>query len=152
LGIANCATTDTALLTASVKTVSAGTASVGLTGIDIIGEGVSLGSSSAAGTYTINAVPAPEPVAEKPTTPVKKKVTQTISTPEPTVNEATEDTTVADQQAVEQDIIPSSTATASLASRMGEFFKSPIVIIVLVIILILIAMWLVDKFYLKKNR
>ena len=54
LGIPNGTIIGKALLTASVTADSAGTASIGFTGVDIIGEGVSLGSDSVGGVYTIN--------------------------------------------------------------------------------------------------
>ena len=59
IGIPNCTTSDKALLTVSVKAGSAGSASISFTGVDIIGEGVSAGSASTTGNYTINAVPKP---------------------------------------------------------------------------------------------
>lgn len=61
IGIPNGTSLDKTLLTLSVKAVNAGVASVGLTGVDIIGEGVSIGSAATGGNYTINAVPKPTP-------------------------------------------------------------------------------------------
>jgi len=59
IGIPNCTTSDKALLTVSVKAGSAGTASISPAGVDIIGEGASVGSTSTSGNYTINAIPKP---------------------------------------------------------------------------------------------
>jgi len=59
IGIPNCTTSDKALLTVSVRAGSAGTASISATGVDIIGEGSSVGSTSTKGNYTINAIPKP---------------------------------------------------------------------------------------------
>ena len=56
IGIPNCTISDKALLTLSVKAGTAATASINATGVDIIGEGISLGSASIGGSYTINAV------------------------------------------------------------------------------------------------
>jgi len=56
IGVPSCTTADKVLFTASVKGGSAGTASISFTGVDIIGEGVSIGSNSISGNYTINAV------------------------------------------------------------------------------------------------
>ena len=96
IGVPGCTTVDKVLFTASVKAGSAGTASIGLTGVDIIGEGVSVGSASISGNYTINAVPksttapaptpAPTPTTENVTTtpeaqPAQPAVTENISTP-----------------------------------------------------------------------
>lgn len=64
IGVPSCTTADKVLFTATVKAESAGTSSISFTGVDIIGEGVSVGSTSISGNYTINAVPKPTP---KPT-------------------------------------------------------------------------------------
>jgi len=57
IGIQNCTTSDKVLLYTSVKAGVAGTASISPTGVDIIGEGASVGSASISGSYTINAIP-----------------------------------------------------------------------------------------------
>jgi len=59
IGVPNCATSDKTLLTISVKAGNAGNASISVTGVDIIGEGSSVGSTSTKGNYTINAIPKP---------------------------------------------------------------------------------------------
>ncbi|MFH1129229.1 MAG: hypothetical protein V1686_00620 [Patescibacteria group bacterium] len=61
IGIPGCTTSDKALLTLSVKAENAGTASINATGVDIIGEGASVGSTSISGNYTIDTVPKPKP-------------------------------------------------------------------------------------------
>ncbi len=72
LGIPNGTTTGKVLFTASVTADNAGVASLGFTGVDIIGEGVSIGSASTSGIYTINSV-IPAPVEKVETTkPVQK--------------------------------------------------------------------------------
>ena len=72
IGIPNCTTLGKILLTVSVKAGSAGTSSVVPIGVDIIGEGASLGSASISGIYTINAVPAPVQVEKPPASPVEE--------------------------------------------------------------------------------
>ncbi len=57
IGIPSCTTSDKVLFTTSVKAGGAGPASISFTGVDIIGEGVSAGSASISGNYTINSVP-----------------------------------------------------------------------------------------------
>ena len=59
IGVQSCTTADKVLFTISVKAESAGIASISPTGVDIIGEGASLGSASTNGNYTINAIPKP---------------------------------------------------------------------------------------------
>ncbi len=66
IGIPNGTIADKVLLTTSVRSRSVGVASINSTGVDIIGEGVSVGSASMSGNYTINAVPKPK------TTPASK--------------------------------------------------------------------------------
>lgn len=63
IGVPSCTTADKVLFTVSVKAGGAGIASISFTGVDIIGEGVSVGSASINGSYTINAVPKPTPTA-----------------------------------------------------------------------------------------
>jgi len=53
IGVPSCTTADKVLFTVSVKAGNAGTASISFTGVDIIGEGVSISSSSIGGSYTL---------------------------------------------------------------------------------------------------
>jgi len=59
LGIPGCTTNNKTLFTVSVKAGSAGTATANFSGVDIIGEGVSISSASAGGNYTLISPPAP---------------------------------------------------------------------------------------------
>lgn len=61
IGIPNCTTGDKVLFTTTVKAGSAGSASISFTGVDIIGEGTSVGSISTGGNYTIIPIPIPIP-------------------------------------------------------------------------------------------
>jgi len=56
LGVPGCSTIDKVLFTTSVKAGSAATASISFTGVDIIGEGVSVASASLSGNYAITPV------------------------------------------------------------------------------------------------
>ena len=82
IGMPNCVTTDKVLFTVSTKAENAGIASINPTNVDIIGEGVSVGSASIGGNYTINAVPkqtpTPTPIPTPASTPTPK-----ITTPAP---------------------------------------------------------------------
>ncbi|MFA5072227.1 MAG: hypothetical protein WC511_07825 [Candidatus Pacearchaeota archaeon] len=97
IGIPSCAVANKELLTVSVKAGVAGTASISHSGVDIIGEGVSIGSSSVGSNYTINSVPvvvsnpevtsteeitSPEPVQnlEEKTTPINSEQASLVST------------------------------------------------------------------------
>jgi len=68
IGIPSCTTSDKVLFTTSVKAGGAGPASISFTGVDIIGEGVSAGSASISGNYTINSVPKPTPTTPQTNT------------------------------------------------------------------------------------
>ncbi|MFH1319797.1 MAG: hypothetical protein ABII90_03980 [Bacteroidota bacterium] len=61
IGIPNGTTSDKTLVSVSVKAGNAGAASIIPASVDIIGEGVSIGSAATGGNYTINAVPKPTP-------------------------------------------------------------------------------------------
>ena len=61
IGIPGCATSDKTLLTVTVKTGSAGTATADFTRVDIIGEGVSISSIFASGSYTLISPISPPP-------------------------------------------------------------------------------------------
>jgi len=102
IGIPNCTTLGKILLTVSVKAGSAGTSSVVPIGVDIIGEGASLGSASISGIYTINAVPAPVQVEKPPASPVEETP---VSPVEETPVSPVEETPVSP---VEETAIPSS--------------------------------------------
>jgi len=83
IGVPSCTTSDKILLTALVKAGSAGAASINFTAVDIIGEGVSLGSASISGNYTISAVSKPIP-ALTPASVAPKKPSAETPTPTPT--------------------------------------------------------------------
>ena len=79
IGIPSCTILDKILLTVSVRAGNAGAASIGATGVDIIGEGVSVGSASINGNYTINAIATPiippsssAPAEKTPVTPAEE--------------------------------------------------------------------------------
>ncbi|MCX6704856.1 MAG: hypothetical protein NT162_00760 [Candidatus Woesebacteria bacterium] len=80
IGVPNCTMVDNALFTVSAKAKNAGIATISFTGVDIIGEGVSVGSASISGSYTINTVSASTPTLAPTQTPTPK----TTPTPTPT--------------------------------------------------------------------
>jgi LPXTG-motif cell wall-anchored protein len=63
VGIPSCTTENKVLFTISTKAGIAGQSSISATGVDVIGEGKSIGNSLVNGTYTIKAVVVPVPVA-----------------------------------------------------------------------------------------
>ncbi|MCK5096279.1 MAG: hypothetical protein KAR24_02910 [Candidatus Pacebacteria bacterium] len=68
LGIPGCTTEDITLFTVKVQATNSGSATVDVTGIDVIGEGMPLPFDSTGGVYNITAVAATPPAV--PTVPV----------------------------------------------------------------------------------
>ncbi len=137
IGIPNCATSDKALLTVSVKAGSAGIASINATGVDIIGEGASVGSASTGGSYTINAVPIPV-LTPTPT----QQVTQSVEEITPEV------TTPAEQVAPENNIptgVGAAAGAAALANTGASAWFNWILIIVVILLVIYGIYYLVKR-------
>ncbi len=87
LGIPGCTTVNKNLFSVSVKAPTAGTATLGLTGVDVVGEGVSLGNSAGTGEYI---VAGNTETVVTPTTTVTPKPTAGTTTVKPTVTPTTE--------------------------------------------------------------
>jgi len=97
IGIPNCTTLDKNLLTVSLEAGNTGVASISFTGVDIMGEGASVGSASTNGNYTINAV-----LIQTPKTVVIPRPT-TVKTPKDVVTQPTQQVT---QQPTQQATTP----------------------------------------------
>lgn len=155
IGIPNCTTSDKVLLTLSVKSGSAGTASINATGVDIIGEGASVGSTSISGNYTINAVVTPTPTPETPTAPPVKTSSQTpVKTPAKTT---TEKNVVSEEQPVqtEQPVVTENISAPSFLATVfnfSTFGKSVRTIIIIVIIAFAIYSFIILLKKKKKNQ
>jgi hypothetical protein len=149
IGIPGCTTSDKVLLTLSVKAGAAGTASVNATGVDIIGEGASVGSTSIGGNYTINAVPIPTPTPE---TPITSPAETPIKTP---VKTTTEENVVSEEQPVqtEQPVVtenisaPSFLATVFNFSTFGKSIRT-----IVIIAIIAFAIYSLIMLLKKKNK
>ncbi|MCX6736000.1 MAG: hypothetical protein NTZ13_02855 [Candidatus Parcubacteria bacterium] len=102
IGIPGCTTASKNLFSVSVKAPTVGTATLGFTGVDVVGEGISLGGSAGTGEYiitgntettvtpTATVTPKPatgttiKPTVTAPTTETEKTVTEpmvTVTTP-----------------------------------------------------------------------
>ncbi len=80
IGIPGCTTSNKTLFTVNVKAGSAGIAAANFTGVDIIGEGMSVSSASVGGSYTLTAISVPTtPPAE--TAPAEKEIAPEKATP-----------------------------------------------------------------------
>ena len=116
LGIPNCTTSNMALLTVLVKAGSAGSASISVAGVDVIGEGSSVGSASANGSYTISAVPVVTPVVT-PTPKVTQEVTTSTQEIVQEVVTPTEEVTQAENN------ITKNLGTASLLGAGAKWYN-----------------------------
>ena len=128
IGIPNCTTSDKALLTLSVRAGNAGTATISMTGVDIIGEGASLGSASTSGSYTINAVVIPPPVPTQQVVKPTQQVTEEVVIP---VEEAKENVSTETEQATE---LTESVGTAALSPAASKYFWPLLIILVVAIV------------------
>ncbi len=86
LGIPGCTTADSLIFTITARAGSAGTASVSLNSLDIIGEGNTLGSAHTDATYTIIAV---APIIKTPTIKTPAIQTSTITSTTTMISTAT---------------------------------------------------------------
>lgn len=150
IGIQNCTTSDRVLLTASVKAGSAGTASVSATGVDIIGEGVSVGSASTSGNYTINAVPKLTPTPTTPT-PTAKTTPKTEISPIPTLSPSPAESPTVVAQATPGQSKEQGYLLAAIGNVLS-FGTGKTWLLIVVVILILAAIACVAAYFIKKTR
>lgn len=139
IGIPNCTASDKALLTLSVKAENAGPASIAPAGVDIVGEGVSVGSAPTSGEYAINAVPTPSlaPIPTPTPTPI----------PETTIVQKEESAAAPVIQATPENNISADVGAASVATaRWTDFLR-----IILIIAVILCAVYGIYYFVNKKK-
>ena len=157
IGIPNCTTLDKTLLTVSVKAGSAGTASVSATGVDIIGEGASVGSTSTNGNYTITApIVVQQPVVQpKEQSVVKAQPKVTQENPEEVVIPQSEETTPAPIVATTTEV---NVAQAGLFGAFmnvmslgtGKTWLANLLIIIILIVIAFGVFYFVKKTHEKK--
>lgn len=155
IGIPNCTTVDKTLFTVSTKTENAGVATISFTGIDIIGEGVSVGSASISGIYTINAVSTPTPTL----TPTPTSVPKTIPTPTPTQTPTQTQETITSK--TEQQLtgtsaeIPTVESPNFLLATVGSFITLGTgnnVIGIIILFLICLIIYFAYSYFIKKKK
>ncbi len=120
----------------SVKAGSAGTASISSTGVDIIGEGVSVGSASISGNYTINAVQTTAPKPTQQVTQPTQQPTEQVVTPVP--------------ETTPENNLPANVGAAGLATTSSKF--ADYLRIGLIILIILGAGYGIYYFYFVKRK
>jgi hypothetical protein len=157
LGIPKCAITDQNLLSVSVKGNNAGTASVTLTGIKVIGAGADVAFTSQAGLYNIVQVaPASSSssssssASSQASAPKTATPKTTVKTTSPTVQSASSQSSGSSSQPAVETTAPAEAAAAS-STTTADFFRSPIVIIAIIIIAFFILFWAYNKFF-KKDK
>ncbi|MCX6724313.1 MAG: hypothetical protein NT155_04065 [Candidatus Staskawiczbacteria bacterium] len=127
IGIPNCTTLDKTLLTVLVKAGNAGTATISLTGVDIIGEGASVGSVATSGSYTINAAPVSTP---KPT--ITTNPTQQVTQPTQQTNGQV---TTPAEQTTQDNNLTANVGAAALAGAGMKWYNYFLIVLVAIIIL-----------------
>jgi len=123
IGVPSCVITDKALFTVLVKAGSAGMASISFTGVDIIGEGASVGSASISGNYTINAVSKLTPASTPPLTSVSTPTSATpIISTAPVVESTKEEIVLEEETSVVQEptTAPQPIASQPLLAGVGS--------------------------------
>lgn len=138
IGVPNCTVSDKALMTMSVKAGNAGVASIVTTGVDIIGEGASVGSTSINGSYTVNAVSV-EPKKIKTVQP--EETTQEVVESQKEVVQIVE--TPAQETTIESSL-PSNDLQASLVTT-GFNFNNYIWIGLIIIIIVGFGYYFIRK-------
>ncbi|MDO8557268.1 MAG: hypothetical protein Q7R98_02280 [Candidatus Jorgensenbacteria bacterium] len=149
IGVPSCTIGDRSLFTVSAKAGNTGAASIGFTSVDIIGEGVSVGSASISGNCTINAVATPTPTPTPKTTPVQTPKLTPTQTPRVTTPEA------------KQQLIGTSTEVSvaenpnllfAAISSLITFGTGNNIIGIIVLFAIILIIYLVYSYFVKKKK
>lgn len=142
LGIPGCSSAVSNFITASAKGNTAGTASVSLEGVKVIGAGADIPFNLQNGVYNIIAV---RPV-EQPKVVQQQNVTQ--PTPEPTASETAESTETPAQETAAENEIPMNVGAAGLTASNQEwnnyFWLALIVFAALIVVY--------GIYYFRKNK
>lgn len=134
IGIPTCTTTNRSLFNIAVKAGTVGTGTINFSGVNIIGYGTSLGSSSTGGSYMIiTTVSAPSSsTPQTTTTPTTTQTQTTTISPEQEANSQTPET--------EKSVEPETTQSemASLSNFFPWKLSTGWTIVVIVIVLIIL--------------
>lgn len=138
VGIPTCTTVNKNLFTVQSTSGTAGSANISLSNINIIGEGVSVGSASSVANYTVKA---PQVVVREPETKAPKEETE-VPEIEGVVGEPAEDQELDKLQLA-------STADIVGENKLASFINNNSTIIYSILLLLLIVMVAV---YIKSRR
>jgi hypothetical protein len=131
IGIPQCVTTNKSLFSVLIKGENPGVTTIGFSGVNVIGAGASIGSTSVGGTYNISAVSGAVAPSQE-TTPqnsVDSQVTPFIE----------------NQEATSASVIP---PDKDLTASITDNSVSPTVIWILAVVMVLVAIY----FVIKKGR
>jgi hypothetical protein len=139
IGIPKCATADTTLFTVSSVAGKAGMASISFSGVNLVGVGVSAGSASTSGNYTVNAAAVkttPKTTTKPATQPTQQTTGQVTTTP------AQQTTQVANQPA----------AVTGQQASLATTSPTKTITIIVIVILIIIIIWGAWYMFSKKRK
>jgi hypothetical protein len=142
LGIPTCTLVNKNLFTVQSNTKNSGTANISLMNLNIIGEGVSVGSKSNNVNYTVNAPQKPEVVTQDPKIIIEEVEDSEIEVIEEVPEEVTEEFEETDlQKASLSDLSEDNTSkTFAVENRIIIYY------IIVILLIILVAM------YIKNSR
>jgi len=159
IGIPNCTIIDKALLTVSVKAGSAGIASMSVTGVDVMGEGTSISTTSVSGNYTLTPpppvfTPKPDVVQPKEESSVVKNQPEEITIPQQEQQKEETAPTPVSANTFEANVAQASLSTVMvniLSFGTGKTWLLIISIVILLIVLVFVVAYFVRKIYRRKK-
>lgn len=149
LGIPTCTTENKILFTVTVKAKDAGTAVANFSGVDIIGEGVSVPSTFSGGTYTLTVL-GEEVIPEEDIIPEKDVTSEEGVTPEEgiTPEEEEEEIVIGPE---EEEIVKETSFLAAVGSIVTLGTDSVWIGILVVIVVLAILIYLI-YYFIQKSR
>lgn len=142
LGIPTCTLVNKNLLTVQSNTKNSGTANISLINLNIIGEGVSVGSKSNNVNYTVNAPQKPKVVTQEPKVIVEEVEDSEIEVIEEVPEEVTEEFKETDLQKASLSDLSEDNTSKTFAVENRIIIYS----IIVILLIILVAM------YIKNSR
>ena len=142
LGIPTCTLVNKNLLTVQSNTKNSGTANISLMNLNIIGEGVSVGSKSNNVNYTVNAPQKPKVVTQEPKVIVEEVEDSEIEVIEEVPEEVTEEFKETDLQKASLSDLSEDNTSKTFAVENRIIIYS----IIVILLIILVAM------YIKNSR
>jgi hypothetical protein len=146
IGIPSCTTANQTLFTASVKAGNAGLASVAFTGVDLIGEGASVGSSSVGGNYVISTA------TKQISTPVTTSNSKSKTVAEKTISETKNQPIKTTEVPVATSTIEKPDAFLAAVSKIITFGTGSDIIGIIVLFTIALFIFLIPSYFEKRRK